>query len=247
MAEAIALRSVHLAFSSRLLGFRRNHGLEARLAVDSQDAGARDRRRRVARHRHRRQHRRLLVGAGGRAAAAARRAGRAAAFTSSSRAPTPGRTRARRGRSTATCASACGRFPSCSRSAWRRSRSATPGRSERIYGLLVSGNYFSALGMQPALGRFFRPDEADASRRRTGRRRSPTTSGRRASAAPRTCVGQTLRVNDQQLTVVGVAPERFPGHGARPQFRSLGAGDDGAARSRAARASSTIARCAATA
>src|SRR4029079_14208376 len=34
-----------------------------------------------------------------------------------------------------------------------------PGRSERATGLLVSGNYFSALGLKPALGRFPQPDE----------------------------------------------------------------------------------------
>src|SRR3954470_12514930 len=33
------------------------------------------------------------------------------------------------------------------------------GRSERTHGLLVSANYFSALGLKPALGRFLLPDE----------------------------------------------------------------------------------------
>jgi hypothetical protein len=32
-----------------------------------------------------------------------------------------------------------------------------PGQVERAYGLLVSGNYFDALGLRPAAGRFFRP------------------------------------------------------------------------------------------
>ena len=35
------------------------------------------------------------------------------------------------------------------------------GRTERTFALLVSGNYFSALGLRPAAGRFIRPDEAD--------------------------------------------------------------------------------------
>ena len=34
------------------------------------------------------------------------------------------------------------------------------GHPERTAGLLVSGNYFPALGLRPALGRFLRPDEA---------------------------------------------------------------------------------------
>src|SRR5436190_14291379 len=32
------------------------------------------------------------------------------------------------------------------------------GRAQRTFGLLVSGNYFSALGLKPALGRFLRAD-----------------------------------------------------------------------------------------
>ena len=35
------------------------------------------------------------------------------------------------------------------------------GRTERTHGQLVSGNYFSALGLKPALGRFFRPEETE--------------------------------------------------------------------------------------
>jgi hypothetical protein len=34
-----------------------------------------------------------------------------------------------------------------------------PGAVDRLYGLLVSDNYFTALGVRPAAGRFFRPDE----------------------------------------------------------------------------------------
>src|SRR5690242_17022415 len=34
--------------------------------------------------------------------------------------------------------------------------------SERTYGLLVSGNYFAALRLTPALGRFIAPEEASA-------------------------------------------------------------------------------------
>src|SRR5215210_6275476 len=36
------------------------------------------------------------------------------------------------------------------------------GEVERVFGLLVSDNYFSALGIQPVLGRFMRPDEVAA-------------------------------------------------------------------------------------
>jgi hypothetical protein len=35
------------------------------------------------------------------------------------------------------------------------------GRVERTYGQLVSGNYFNALGLTPAVGRFMRAEEAE--------------------------------------------------------------------------------------
>lgn len=35
--------------------------------------------------------------------------------------------------------------------------------NERMYGQLVSDNYFSTLGLTPAAGRFFRPDEVSRS------------------------------------------------------------------------------------
>jgi hypothetical protein len=38
------------------------------------------------------------------------------------------------------------------------------GRPERTHGLFVSGNYFSALGLTPALGRFLRADEVEQAR-----------------------------------------------------------------------------------
>jgi predicted permease len=84
------------------------------------------------------------------------------------------------------------------------------GRPERSHGLLVSGNYFSALGLRPALGRFLRADEAE----RPGGAPVVVISypywQTRFSGAP-TVLGHTLRVNDRQLTIVGVAPERFQG------------------------------------
>ncbi len=85
------------------------------------------------------------------------------------------------------------------------------GRSERAHGLLVSENYFSALGLRPALGRF--PNGEEVSKRTGG---APvvvisysywqTHLGGAVDVA-----GRTLRVNDRQLIVVGVAPERFHG------------------------------------
>ena len=84
------------------------------------------------------------------------------------------------------------------------------GRTERQFGLLVSGNYFTELGLTPALGRFLQPDEAST----PGAAPVVVISyefwhSRFAGAA--SAIGQTLRVNDRPLTVIGVTPEGFQG------------------------------------
>jgi putative ABC transport system permease protein len=84
------------------------------------------------------------------------------------------------------------------------------GGSVRVYGQLVSGNYFTALGMRPALGRFFRPAEAA----RPGGHPVAVVSHdfwQIRLGGTLDVVGRTIRVNDQQLTIVGVTPERFQG------------------------------------
>jgi predicted permease len=82
--------------------------------------------------------------------------------------------------------------------------------SDRAYGLLVSGNYFSALGLRPALGRFIRPEDAV----RPGAEPIVVLSERfwraRLAGSP-SVVGQILRVNDRPVTIVGVAPAGFQG------------------------------------
>jgi len=84
------------------------------------------------------------------------------------------------------------------------------GQTERVFGQLVSGNYFSALGLQPTIGRFIRPEEAE----RPGTEPVLVISydywQTRFSGAPG-AVGQKVRVNERELTVVGVAPRNFQG------------------------------------
>jgi predicted permease len=85
-----------------------------------------------------------------------------------------------------------------------------PGRVERAYGQLVSPNYFSALGLQPVAGRFFRADEGI----RPGADPIVVVSHdfwRTRLGGDPAAIGRSLRVNGQMLTVVGVAPERFQG------------------------------------
>ena len=182
----------------------------AGVADDLADAGPGGRRHRLARRRHRREHRGVLVDPGdGPAADPRRRRRRPASSWSKPRADT-------------------GSYPGASWLEYRdlhdRMRTlpdlfayrmvpfnvGESGRTERTHGLLVSGNYFSALGLKPALGRFLQPDEAA----RAGG--APvvvisysywqTRFGGAADALDR-----TLRVNDRQLTIVGVTPERFQG------------------------------------
>lgn len=85
-----------------------------------------------------------------------------------------------------------------------------PGRVERTYGQLVSGNYFTALGLTPTLGRFIRADEAD----RPGSEPVVVISyalWQSRFAGAQLAIGQPIRVNGRELIVVGVAPKRFQG------------------------------------
>jgi predicted permease len=84
------------------------------------------------------------------------------------------------------------------------------GQTERVFGQLVSGNYFSALGMKPAMGRFIRSDEVE----RPGTEPVVVISHDYWQTRFRGAlgvVGQKLRVNERDLTVVGVAPREFQG------------------------------------
>jgi macrolide transport system ATP-binding/permease protein len=78
------------------------------------------------------------------------------------------------------------------------------------FGMLVSGNFFTAMRVEPQLGRTFRPDE-------------DVVPGRDAVVVlgydawvqhfgmDRSVVGRTLRLNEVEFTVVGVAPPSFTG------------------------------------
>lgn len=85
-----------------------------------------------------------------------------------------------------------------------------PGATERAYGLLVSDNYFSALGVRPALGRTFVADDVRAE---GGAPVAVISHGIWQSmfSGDPAVVGKPMRVNGQPLTVVGVAPREFQG------------------------------------
>jgi predicted permease len=85
-----------------------------------------------------------------------------------------------------------------------------PGATERAYGVLVSDNYFSALGVTPIMGRAFGPGDLKAE---GGELVAVISHGIWTSmfTADPNVVGRSIRVNGRQLTVVGVAPTEFQG------------------------------------
>jgi predicted permease len=84
------------------------------------------------------------------------------------------------------------------------------GSSELVIGELVTRDYFQVLGVQPAMGRAFAPDEFVAVGAAPVAILSQPFWQTRFGADPNV-VGETLRLNGITYTVVGVAPEGFGG------------------------------------
>jgi predicted permease len=83
--------------------------------------------------------------------------------------------------------------------------------SERVWGLLVSGNYFDFLKLRPAAGRFFSAEEQEDKPNAhpvavvsAGLWKSKFNSDPKIS-------GKTIKLNRQDFTIVGVAPADFQG------------------------------------
>src|SRR5258708_32879988 len=84
------------------------------------------------------------------------------------------------------------------------------GTADQFGANLVTGNYFDLLGVKPAIGRTFRPEED-----------GQPGSGpvvvlnhglwARRFASDRSVIGQTVLVNGQGVTVIGVAPRGVQG------------------------------------
>jgi len=84
------------------------------------------------------------------------------------------------------------------------------GEAERGMIELVSGDYFAMLGVEAAHGRVFAPDEG----RTIGS--SPVIAlsygyWQRRFGGAVSAIGKTMKVNNQPFTIIGVAPESFPG------------------------------------
>jgi len=85
-------------------------------------------------------------------------------------------------------------------------------------GIFVSGSYFPVLGLQPALGRLLAPDDDRTIGGRFVAVLSQAYWVTHLGASP-AVLNQTLLVNGQPMTIVGVAPRGFLGTtlGSRPQ------------------------------
>ncbi len=89
--------------------------------------------------------------------------------------------------------------------------SADPAATPRIKGgMMVSGNYFHVLGVEPRLGRGFREDEDQVPGRDAVVVLGPDFWKHEFASDP-SVLGRIVRLNGTEFTVIGVAPETFPG------------------------------------
>jgi predicted permease len=87
---------------------------------------------------------------------------------------------------------------------------ATGDESIAAQGTIATGNYFRVLGVRPALGRFFTPDEDGAPGAHPVVVLSHGFWTTKLAGDPGV-IGRTVRVNGYACTVVGVAPPKFGG------------------------------------
>ena len=83
-------------------------------------------------------------------------------------------------------------------------------RTEGVFGVFVSGNFFPALGVQPLLGRFIQTSESESA---NGSREVVLgySYWKKRFAADPSIVGAQILVNAQPATVVGVTASNFHG------------------------------------
>jgi len=81
---------------------------------------------------------------------------------------------------------------------------------EQIWGEAVSGNYFDVLGVAAQTGRTFLADEDVVPRRNPVTVISHSLWQRRFNSDPE-LIGKTVTLNEQPLTVIGIAPPQYTG------------------------------------
>jgi len=84
------------------------------------------------------------------------------------------------------------------------------GRPQRIQTEMVSGNYYAELGVRPALGRAIQPSDDAEPGRGPVAVISDGVWQREFGGSP-AVLGQTIKLNDTVLTIVGVNPRGFTG------------------------------------
>jgi len=82
--------------------------------------------------------------------------------------------------------------------------------SQRVWGYLVSGNYFDVLGVKPMLGRSFLPGEDQTPDSHPVAVISYNCWERRFGGDP-AVVGRTVELNSRPFVIIGVAPKGFLG------------------------------------
>jgi predicted permease len=85
-----------------------------------------------------------------------------------------------------------------------------PGASQRLWGYLVTGNYFDMLGVKPARGRLLHPEDDRVPGGHPVAVISYSCWQKRFGADP-SVVGRTVKFNSMDFTVLGVAPKGFFG------------------------------------
>jgi len=85
------------------------------------------------------------------------------------------------------------------------------GQTERIDGELVSGNYFQALGVKPAIGRVLSPEQDDRVYKGHPVVVLSYSYWVTRFAADRNVIGQKMLVNNYPMTIVGVSAAGFNG------------------------------------
>ncbi len=85
------------------------------------------------------------------------------------------------------------------------------GRSRRIFGTYVSGNYFDMLGIEPAMGRTFLPEED-----RTFSTHPVAVIShafwQETFGGVSDILGRSMLLNGQEISIIGVAPANFAGN-----------------------------------
>jgi predicted permease len=81
----------------------------------------------------------------------------------------------------------------------------------RVWGQLVSGNFFDVLRVQPEMGRFFEGAERDDAQNAHPVVVIAHSFWKNQLNSNPNVLGTTLRINQHELTVIGVAPDGFQG------------------------------------